>query len=52
MHTETTRSSDYWLGTVLLLYLHRHATDRVAGIVTTQDTGMRSSRKSSYYNHR
>ena len=51
MHTETTRSSDYWLGTVLLLYLHRPATERVAGIVTTQDTGMRSSRKSSTYNH-
>ncbi len=40
MHTETTHSSDYWLGTVLLLYLHRPATDRVAGIVTTPDTGM------------
>ena len=38
MHTETTHSSGYWLGTVLLLYLHRPATDRVADIVTTQDT--------------
>ena len=35
MHTETTRSSGYWLGTVLLLYLLRTDAARVAGCVTT-----------------
>jgi hypothetical protein len=31
MHTETTRSSDYWLMTVILLYLLRPAAARAAG---------------------
>ena len=36
LHTETTRSSDYLLKTVLLLYLLRPAASRVAGCVTTR----------------
>ena len=35
LHTETTRSSDYLLKTVLLLYMLRPDAARVAGYVTT-----------------
>ena len=38
LHTETTRSSDYLLKTVLLLYMLRPDAARVAGYVTTSST--------------
>ena len=44
MHTETTRSSGYWLGTVLLLYLLRTDAARVAGCVTTRSRSARRGR--------
>ena len=51
MHTETTRSSDYLLKTVLLLYLLKPAAARVAGCVTTRSRSARRGRVGGRCNH-
>ena len=43
LHTETTRSSDYLLKTVLLLYMLRPDAARVAGYVTTRGRSVRNT---------
>ena len=48
LHTETTRSSDYLLKTVLLLYLLRPAAARVAGYVTTRSRSVRKIPNTKY----
>ena len=53
LHTETTRSSDYLLKTVLsiLLYMHRPDAARVAGYVTTRSRSVRRGRLGGRCNH-
>ena len=51
LHTETTRSSDYLLKTVLLLYMLRPDAARVAGYVTTRSRSARRGRLGGRCSH-
>ena len=48
LHTETTRSSDYLLKTVLLLYILRPDAARVAGYVTTRSRSVRTTNQTPH----